>query len=191
MIGRGERQGDLNYYTNTIAADCTAENSYQPAPMASPKKSPTVHVELMIRAPAPDVFTAFVAPKELKKFWLAKASAPLAVGKTVRWHFKVRGAKDTLRVLALEPYRRIRVQWSGGSIAEWTFTPLGRSRTIVHVAETGFTGKPGAILDVATETAQGYAYVLSDLKVLLERRLSSRIVQDKGFLIERAMGQGH
>jgi uncharacterized protein YndB with AHSA1/START domain len=155
--------------------------------MPSPKKSPAVHVELMIRVPAPDVFTAFVEPKELKKFWLAKASAPLVEGKTVRWDFKVRGAKDTLTVLALEPYRRIRVQWSGGSITEWTFTPLSRSQTIVHVAESGFTGTADAIIDVATETAQGYAYVLSDLKVLLERRLASRIVQDKGFLIERAM----
>lgn len=158
--------------------------------MASFKKPRAVHVELLIRAPAPDVFTAFVEPRLLRKFWLAQASAPLAAGRSVRWTFKVRGATDTLEVLALEPYRRIRVQWSGGSITEWTFTPLGRSRTIVRVEETGFKGRPDAILTTVSETAQGYAYVLADLKVLLERRFPSRIVQDKAFLIERAMEAG-
>ncbi len=34
-------------------------------------------VDMLIRAPAPGVFHAFVEPAELRKFWLKDASGPL------------------------------------------------------------------------------------------------------------------
>jgi uncharacterized protein YndB with AHSA1/START domain len=158
--------------------------------MPTHKKSPVVHVEQLIRAPVRVVFSAFTNPKVLKKFWLSKASAPLAEGKTIRWNFKVHGAKDSVKVLALEPNQRIRVQWSNRTTTEWTFTELGGKQTLVHIEQAGFGGRGDAVIAAAVDASQGFAFVLSDLKVLLERRIQSGIVKDKALMIERAMRAG-
>lgn len=155
--------------------------------MPTRKNPPIARVEQLIRAPLPAVFAAFTQPQELKKFWLAGASGPLAAGKTVLWRFKVRGARDTVNVVALEPDRRIRLRWSDGSTTEWTFTALGRKQTRVTIEQAGFSGRGDAVIAQAVDSAQGFAFVLSDLKVLLERRLRSGIVKDKALVIERAL----
>lgn len=155
--------------------------------MRTSKNSPVVVVEQLIRAPQALVFAAFTQPKELKKFWLSNASGPLEAGKTLEWHFKVRGVKDTVKVLALEPNRRIRVEWSNRSMTEWTFTALKQTRTLVRVEQAGFSGKGDALVSEAADSAQGFAFVLSDLKVLLEQRIRSGIVKDKAATIEREM----
>ena len=155
--------------------------------MPTLKRAPVARIEQLIRSSSHSVFTAFTKPKQLKKFWLAKASAPLERGKTVRWDFKVRGAKDRVRVLALEANKRIRLQWSDGAITEWTFVALARKKTLVCVEQSGFKGPNEEIAAAAVDTAQGFAFVLSDLKVLLEHGIRSRIVKDKASVIERAM----
>jgi uncharacterized protein YndB with AHSA1/START domain len=155
--------------------------------MPTYKNPPVVEVEQVIRAPRSAVFSAFTKPKELKKFWLSRASAPLEVGKTVRWEFKVRGAKDSIKVLALHPDQHIRVQWSDRSTTEWTFTALGRKQTLVRIQQAGFAGSGDVVIGAAVDSAQGFAFVLSDLKVLLERRIRSGVVKDKALVIERAM----
>ena len=40
------------------------------------------------------------------------------------------------------------------------------------------------------DSVQGFAFVLSDLKVLLERQIQSGVVKDKALLMERAMRRG-
>jgi len=151
------------------------------------KTSAKIVVEQLIRAPLPLVFSSFVEPKVLKKFWLSKASGPLQTGKTVTWDFNVRGATDAVKVLVLETNQRIRIKWSNQSTTEWTFTALKRNQTLVRIEQAGFTGNRAAIIGEVADTAQGFAYVLSDLKVLLERGISSGVVKDKAILIERAM----
>ncbi len=155
--------------------------------MATSKNPLVVSVQQLIRKPVPLVFAAFTQPKELEKFWLSKASAPLEEGKTVLWHFKVRGVKDSVKVLVLEPNQRIRVRWSNGSTTEWTFTALGRNQTLLRVEQAGFSGSGDKAIAEAMETTQGYALVVSDLKVLLEKGIRSGVVKDKAWLIERAM----
>jgi uncharacterized protein YndB with AHSA1/START domain len=154
--------------------------------MPTYKHAPTAHVEQLIRSSPHSVFTAFTKPKVLKKFWLAKASAPLEQGKTVRWDFKVRGVSDRVKVLTLDPDKRIRVQWSDRTITEWSFVELSRKKTLVRIEQTGFTGSADEVVSAAIDSAQGFAFVLSDLKVLLEHRMRSGIVKDKAAMIERA-----
>ncbi len=155
--------------------------------MPTRKSAPVARIEQLIRSSPHSVFTAFTKPKHLKKFWLSKSSAPLETGKTVRWNFKVRGVSDQLKVLALETEKRIRVQWSDGTTTEWTFVALARKKTLVRIEKAGFKGSSDQILSAATDTVEGFAFVLSDLKVLLEHGIRSRIVKDKASLIERAM----
>lgn len=50
---------------------------------------------MLITSEPAAVFNAFVDRATLAKFWLASASAPLAVDATVIWHFMVPGAKGS------------------------------------------------------------------------------------------------
>lgn len=150
-------------------------------------KSPVAESELLIRRPASEIYNAFVSPRQLARFWLAKASAPLAVGKKVRWHFPVPGVSDTVTAKVLEPGRRILVVWgSDGTETEWTFAALSPKQTHVRVTQSvkGTAAKRMAAIVNGTE---GYTLVLSDLKVLLERGVRSGIVKDKAALIVRQM----
>lgn len=155
--------------------------------MPTKKRARVARIEQLIRSSSHSVFTAFTKPKHLKKFWLSKASATLEQGKTVRWDFKVRGVRDRVKVLALETDKRIRVQWSDGSITEWSFVALARKKTLVRVEQSGFKGTSDEIVSAAINTVEGFAFVLSDLKVLLEYGIRSRIVKDKASVIERTM----
>jgi uncharacterized protein YndB with AHSA1/START domain len=155
--------------------------------MPTKKRALVARIEQLIRSSSHSVFTAFTKPKHLKKFWLSKASAPLEQGKSVRWDFKVRGVRDRVKVLALEEDKRIRVQWSDGSITEWTFVALARKKTLVRIEQSGFNGTSEAIVSAVINTVEGFAFVLSDLKILLEHGIRSRIVKDKVTVIERAM----
>ncbi|HEY1110276.1 MAG TPA: SRPBCC domain-containing protein [Opitutaceae bacterium] len=150
-------------------------------------KSPAAQSELLIRCSAVDVYNAFVSPRQLARFWLAKASGPLVVGKKVRWHFPVPGVSDTVTARVLEPGRRIVVEWgSDGTETEWTFEALSPKQTHVRVTQT-VKGTAAERAAGAINGTEGYTLVLSDLKVLLERGIRAGIVKDKAALIVRQM----
>ncbi len=143
--------------------------------------------ELLIRRPALEVYDAFVSPRQLARFWLAKASAPLAVGKKVRWHFPVPGVSDTVTAKVLDPGRRIVVAWgSDGTETEWTFAALTPRQTHVRITQT-VKAPPAQRAMAAIGGTEGYTLVLSDLKVLLEHGFRSGIVKDKAALVVRQM----
>lgn len=155
--------------------------------MAVKTPSLSAQSELLIRRPAAEIYDAFVSPRQLARFWLAKASAPLALGKAVRWHFPVPGVSDTVTAKVLEPGRRIVVVWgSDGTETEWIFEALSPKQTHVRVTQT-VKGPAAQRTAAAINGTEGYTLVLSDLKVLLERGLRSGIVKDKAALIVRLM----
>jgi uncharacterized protein YndB with AHSA1/START domain len=150
--------------------------------MQSHEKTPSVCCELLIRAPADTVYPFFIEPVRLTQFWLAKASAPLEVGKAVEWQFMVPGAVDVVEAKALEPGRRISVASKDGTTIGWHFAshPEG---TVVTVSQTGFTGSGDELIALALEATQGFTLVLCALKLLIERGQSMDIVSDKARLI--------
>ncbi|KQW45363.1 hypothetical protein ASD88_10575 [Pelomonas sp. Root662] len=135
---------------------------------------------MLIRAPAAAVFAAFVEPAWLKKFWLKKASGPLAVGQAVQWEFLVPGAREQVKAVRLEPGRHITFNWSDGTTVDIRLARFGRA-TRVTVEMTGFRGKSAA--DEAVGATEGFAIVLCDLKALLEQGTSGGMVRDKARLI--------
>jgi uncharacterized protein YndB with AHSA1/START domain len=145
---------------------------------------PTAKVSMLVRRPAADVYAAFVEPAMLTRFWLSRASGPLVLGATVEWDFMVAGVKDTVVVTALEPSQRIVVRWSDGSVTEWTFEPVDGSTTVVNLAQSGFPEEGEDVVATAIVTTEGFALVLSDLKILLETGSSPGLVRDKARLIE-------
>ena len=63
-------------------------------------------VEMLIRKSAKEVFNAFVDPSTIEKFWLKRASGPLAKDANVEWEFMVRGARETVAVTEFLPNQR-------------------------------------------------------------------------------------
>jgi uncharacterized protein YndB with AHSA1/START domain len=155
--------------------------------MPSHEKEPIASSELLIRAPADMVYSSFVEPARLTQFWLAKASAPLTVGKPVDWQFMVPGAADVVEAKTLEPGQRIVVASKDGTTISWHFAAHAEG-TVVTVSQTGFTGTGDEVIASALEATQGFTFVLCALKLLLEHGQPMDIVSDKARLIAECQG---
>lgn len=141
----------------------------------------SVEASLLIRRPPGEVFSAFVNPQTLRKFWLSNASGPLAPGARVQWEFMVPGAMAQVRVTRFEAPRHLAFDWDDGIHVEMSFEPFGEGATRTAVAASGFAGANA--LTEATSTVEGFAIVLCDLKTLLESGESANLVRDKAALI--------
>jgi uncharacterized protein YndB with AHSA1/START domain len=141
----------------------------------------TVQASMLIRRPPGDVFSAFVNPQTLRKFWLSDASGPLAPGARVQWQFMVPGATEKVAVTRFEVPRHLAFDWSDGIHVELTFEPFAEGATRACVEIGGFDGSDA--MAQATNAVEGFSIVLSDLKTLLETGESAHLVRDKAELI--------
>jgi uncharacterized protein YndB with AHSA1/START domain len=139
---------------------------------------------MLIRRPPAEVFSAFVNPQTLRKFWLSDASGPLAPGARVQWTFMVPGATAKVAVTRFEAPRLLAFDWSGVCHVEMTFDAFGDGATRAAVEVSGFEGRD--VLAQATGTIEGFSIVLCDLKTLLESGESANLVRDKAELITAA-----
>jgi uncharacterized protein YndB with AHSA1/START domain len=144
-------------------------------------KAASVQSSMLIRRPAGEVFSAFVNPQVLRKFWLADASGPLGPGARVKWQFMVPGAAENVVVTQFEAPRHLAFDWSEGIHVDIRFEAFGDDGTQVIVTVGGFSAAD--TLTQASGTAEGFAVVLCDLKTLLESGESAHLVRDKAELI--------
>ena len=87
--------------------------------------------EMLIRSPINKVFEAFVDPVITSKFWFSRGSAKLVAGESVRWDWEMYGFSTEAMVKALEPNKRILVEWSAYGTPtdiEWVFTAAPMAR---------------------------------------------------------------
>ncbi|WP_028612635.1 SRPBCC family protein [Paenibacillus harenae] len=147
--------------------------------METLNQAPVVKAEMLIRKPAAQVFEAFADPAVTTKFWFTKSSGKLEVGKKIRWEWEMYGVSDELIVTALEPNKRIRIEWSDGTVTEWIFTPRTENETFVTIINSGFSGDTDAIVSQAIDSMGGYTIVLCGLKALLEHNIRLNLVADK------------
>jgi uncharacterized protein YndB with AHSA1/START domain len=85
--------------------------------------TPVVKADMLIRRPVSEVFRAFVDPAITARFWFTHSSGPLTPGSRVRWSWQMYDASTEVRVLALEPDRRILIEWDEPPTrVEWLFT---------------------------------------------------------------------
>lgn len=140
-------------------------------------------VSLIINAPAEEIFAAFIEPKQLMRFWLAASSGKLTIGKTVHWEFKVPGATVETTATNLRLGQAIAWKWSDGTAVSIELEELDKG-TAITVINSDFQGSPNQKFESALNATEGFAYVLADLKTLLESGKSSHIVRDKALLIE-------
>jgi uncharacterized protein YndB with AHSA1/START domain len=146
----------------------------------------TATVSMLIRRPAAEVFRAITAPDILTKFWLARASGPLEVGKRVRRDFMVKGVSDEVLVKEIVRDRQLLTELSDGTTVTWQLTSREDATTVIEVKQAGFKGTPGEVATAALGSTQGYTIVLCALKTLLERGDPMNLVHDKAALIEQS-----
>ena len=136
---------------------------------------------MLIRRPPGEIFAAFVNPQQLRKFWLSDASGPLAPHARVQWSFMVPGATARVVVTRFESPHHLAFDWDDEMHVAMAFEPFGEDGTRARIEVSGFTG--GDVLQQATDTIEGFAIVLCDLKTLLETGESAGLVRAKAELI--------
>jgi uncharacterized protein YndB with AHSA1/START domain len=97
---------------------------------------------MLIRKPVADVFEAFIDPAVTTNFWFTKSSGRLEVGHEVMWHWEMYGASTLVVAKAIEPNKRILIEWdgySGRTTVEWKFSARDAATTYVVITESGWT----------------------------------------------------
>jgi uncharacterized protein YndB with AHSA1/START domain len=146
------------------------------------KQEIVAKAEMLIRSPVAKVFEAFVEPAITSKFWFSRGSGKLEAGKTVRWDWEMYGFSVDARVKALEPNKRILVEWSAYGIPtdiEWVFTARRDGTTFVSITNSGFGGSPQEIASNAVGSTEGFSFVLAGAKALLEHNVLLNLVPDR------------
>lgn len=141
---------------------------------------PVVAAQMLIRKPVAEVFEAFVNPEITTKFWFTKASGRLEPGKNVRWDWEMFGVGADVKVIAVEPNRRILIEWNDPPCpVEWTFEVYGDEATLVRITNSGFHGSDNEVVDQAIDSKGGFVMVLAGLKAWLEYHVRLELVRDQ------------
>ena len=146
------------------------------------ERAPSAQTAMLIRKPVAEVFQAFVDPAITSQFWFTRGSGRLQAGKQIRWDWEMYGHSVQVSVKAVEPNRRILVEWEAygaPTTVEWTFTPRPDAHTFVSITNTGFSGDGDQIVKQALESTEGFALVLAGLKAFLEHGIMLNLVPDR------------
>lgn len=145
-------------------------------------KAPVAKTEMLIRKPVADVFEAFIEPAITTNFWFTKSSGRLEVDREVRWDWEMYGASTSVLVKAIEPDKRIVIEWdgySGRTTVEWTFSARRDATTYVVITESGWMGDGDKLVEYVAESTQGFTWTLAGLKAFLEHGIRLNLVADK------------
>jgi uncharacterized protein YndB with AHSA1/START domain len=156
--------------------------SFLPDNASKTESEPIAKTGMLIRKPPEEVFAAFINPDITTRFWFTGSSGPLETGKTVRWEWEMYDASTQVMPKAIEPYRRIVLEWdrySGPTSVEWKFALLQNAGTFVSVTESGFTGAGEELFKYVNESTQGFTWVLAGLKGFLEHGVQLNFVADR------------
>jgi uncharacterized protein YndB with AHSA1/START domain len=146
------------------------------------RSAPTVKTAMLIRRPVADVFEAFVNPDITSNFWFTKGTGRLEAGKPVQWEWEMYGFSVPVMTKAVEPNRRIVVEWRGygkPTTIEWTFAPHENGGTFVSITERGFKGTADETAEQARNSTEGFSLVLAGLKAFLEHNIRLNLVADR------------
>jgi uncharacterized protein YndB with AHSA1/START domain len=143
---------------------------------------PIVRTGMLIRRPAADVFEAIVNPDITTKFWFTKGDGRLDAGRPVRWVWEMHDVSIEVTPIAIEPNKRIAIQWpgySGPTRVEWTLASQPDGTTFVNVTEAGFSGDGDELVKQITASTQGFTLMLAGLKALLEHNVRLNLTADR------------
>ncbi len=145
-------------------------------------QAPIAKTGMLIRRPAAEVFEAIVNPEITTQFWFTKSSGRLEAGGQVRWDWEMYDASADVAVKAVEPHRRVVIEWpgySGLTTVEWLLAPQLDGTTFVSVSEAGFVGDGDSLARQAADSTEGFTLVLAGMKALLEHGVRLNLVADR------------
>ena len=137
---------------------------------------------MLVRRPAALVFAAFADPAVTTQFWFTKSSGRLETGRQVMWEWEMYGMTIPVTVKAIEPERRIVIEWPGDEghrTVEWRFTARQDGHTFVEISEMGFTAQGHELVDQVAGSTEGFTLVLAGLKAWLEHGIRLNLVADR------------
>jgi uncharacterized protein YndB with AHSA1/START domain len=143
---------------------------------------PAAKTGMLIRRPVADVFEAFVDPAVTTRFWFTRSTGKLAEGARVTWFWDMYDVSADVTVKAVEPHRRIQIEWPGQlgvTAVEWLFSPGPGGVTFVEITETGFAGTGDQLVEQVADSTGGFTLVLAGLKALLEHDVQLNLVADR------------
>jgi uncharacterized protein YndB with AHSA1/START domain len=143
---------------------------------------PITETGMLVRKPVADVFEAIVNPEITTQFWFTRSSGRLVAGQSIRWDWEMYDVSIHVSAKAIEPNRRIVIEWpgySGPTTVEWTFAPLDDGATFVRVTESGFTGDGDQLTKYVADSTQGFTLMLAGLKAFLEHGVRLNLVADR------------
>ena len=168
--------------------------------MTNKIEAPIAKAQLLIRKPVAEVFEALIDPAITSRFWFSKGSDRLETGKRIRWDWEMYGHHTYVDVKAIEPNKRILIEWNGPenpTDVEWTFEDKGDDTTFVVVKYWGFNGTDDELVAQVIDSTGGFTFLLAALKVFLEHRIEPNFVVDhapdalvEGWTSRRAAGSG-
>ena len=141
------------------------------------RQSPVARATMLIRRPVKDVFDAFVDPAITTRFWFSRASGPLVPGAIVTWYWDQYGVSGEVVVKALEPDRRLAIDWP--TPVEWRFEDRGDGTTFVSIEASGFAGSADEQVKAALDSTEGFNLVIAACKAWLEHGIDLQLVSDK------------
>lgn len=136
--------------------------------------------EMLIRKPVAEVFEAFINPEITTRFWFTRSTGRLEAGKQVQWHWDMYNVSTQVQVKAIEPDKRILIEWSGPpNTVEWVFTPRADHTTFVSITNSGYVGTEDEIVKQAVDSTEAFTLVLIGLKALLEHNVNLNLIADR------------
>ena len=143
------------------------------------QNAPRAKGQLLIRKPVAEVFDAFVDPAITTKVWFTKSTGRLETGKEVRWDWEMYGVATQVNVKAVEPNKRILIEWDDPPCpVEWLFTPRADHTTFVCISNWGFAGTDDEQVARAIDSMGGFSLVLAGCKALLEHGVVLNLIAD-------------
>ena len=142
--------------------------------------APVATAGMLIRRPVAEVFEAFLDPALTSRFWFTRGSDRMEPGAQVRWDWEMYGVGTDVRVKAVEPGRRILIDWDiadDPTEVEWLFEDRDGA-AFVNVENRGFEDSPAGVAR-ALDSAGGFALVLAGAKIWLEHGIEPRFVLDR------------
>ena len=103
-------------------------------------------------------------------------------GKKIQWTWDTYNHSVQVNVQDIEKNKRILIEWSAYDVptmVEWVFTSRKDGTIYVSITNWGFQGDENEVAKQAVESTEGFAYVLSGLKALLEFNIKLNLVADK------------
>lgn len=140
------------------------------------QQPPVARAHMLIRRPVDVVFEAFTDPAITTQFWFTSGSGKLQQGGKVTWHWDMYGATAEVSVKALEPHRRILIEWP--TPVEWVFAPRGANATLVSITASGFAGTDDEKVAQAIDSMGGFSLLLAGCKAYLEQGVMLNLVAD-------------